>query len=135
MSSALELRMPVAEVDTHYGARPEGSVSKLSTYRDGLRIALTIVRLFKHERPLAFFSIGMFVTNLAAVILAIPIVSTYLTTGLVPRLPTALLCVALVLLGFISLTCGLVLDTVTQGRIEAKRFAYLQVPTKMPSRQ
>lgn len=125
---ALELRMPVAEVNTAYGARPEGSVSKLNTYRDGLRILLAIVKLFKIEKPLAFFSIGFVLCQLIALGLAIPIISTFLETGLVPRMPTAILCSALVLLGFLSLTCGLVLDTVTLGRIEAKRFAYLSIP-------
>jgi glycosyltransferase involved in cell wall biosynthesis len=125
---ALELRMPVAEVDTCYRARPEGSVSKLDTYRDGLRILHTILKLFKHERPLAFFAIGFVASLLAAVLLAVPIFETYFATGLVPRLPTAVLSAALVLLGFLLLTCGLVLDTVTKGRIEAKRFAYLSVP-------
>jgi glycosyltransferase involved in cell wall biosynthesis len=125
---ALELRMPVAEVDTRYGARPAGSVSKLNTYSDGIRILLTILTLFKHERPLAFFAIGFIGSLLAAVLLAVPIFETYFATGLVPRLPTAVLSASLVLLGFLLLICGLVLDTVTKGRIEAKRFAYLSIP-------
>lgn len=122
---ALELRMPVAEVATAYGARPEGSQSKLNTWADGLRILLTITRLFKAERPLPFFSLGFFCCVLLALVLAIPVFDTYLHTGLVPRLPTALLCAALILLGTILLACGIVLDTVTRGRLEAKRFAYL----------
>ncbi|WP_322106126.1 glycosyltransferase [Paraburkholderia sp. J41] len=122
---ALELRMPVAEVMTAYGARPEGSQSKLNTWADGLRILLTITRLFKAERPLPFFSLGFFCCVLLSIVLAIPVFDTYLHTGLVPRLPTALLCAALILLGAILLACGIVLDTVTRGRIEAKRFAYL----------
>lgn len=125
---ALELRMPVAEIETRYGSRPEGSHSKLNTYRDGCRILFTIARLFKLERPLAFFSICFALSGLAAILLAIPLFDTYLRTGLVPRLPTALLCVALGLLGFLFLTCGLVLDTVTKGRLEAKRLAYLATP-------
>lgn len=125
---ALELRMPVAEVDTVYGSRPEGSVSKLNTYSDGFRILMTILRLFKLERPLAFFSICFASCLLLAIVLAIPIFETYFMTGLVPRLPTALLCAALSLMGFMFLVCGLVLDTVTKGRLEAKRFAYLSVP-------
>ncbi|WP_345889836.1 glycosyltransferase family 2 protein [Paraburkholderia sp. Cy-641] len=125
---ALELRMPVAEVDTRYGSRPEGSVSKLNTYRDGFRILMTILKLFKLERPLAFFSICFATSLLASIILAVPIFETYMETGLVPRMPTALLCVALALLGFLFLVCGLILDTVTKGRLEAKRFAYLAVP-------
>lgn len=124
---ALELRMPVAEVATRYKSRPEGSMSKLDTYRDGWRILRMIIRLFKTERPFLFFSIGTVVCTLMALILAIPLVETYLQTGLVPRQPTAILCTALVLFGVILLSCGLILDTVTKGRIEQKRLAYLAV--------
>lgn len=122
---ALELRMPVAEVPTLYGARPEGSESKLNTWADGLRILFMIARLFKAERPLLFFSLGFAGCALLSVLLAIPVLDDYLRTGLVPRLPTALLCAALMLFGAILLTCGIVLDTVTRGRAEMKRFAYL----------
>ena len=125
---ALELRLPVREIATAYGARPEGSHSKLSTYRDGWRILMAILRLFKAERPLAFFGIGFAACLLSALALAAPLALTYLQTGLVPRMPTAMLCASLTLLGFLLLVCGLVLDTVTQGRLEAKRLAYLQVP-------
>ena len=125
---ALQLRMPVAELPTAYGARPEGSASKLNTYRDGARILATIVRLFKAERPLLFFSLGAGASLLLSVLLAIPLFATYLETGLVPRFPTAILCSALVLLSAVLLACGLVLDTVTRGRIEAKRLAYLAIP-------
>jgi hypothetical protein len=120
--------MSTAEMNTAYGARPEGSESKLRTYRDGWRILMTILRLFKLERPLLFFSIGGALVLLLALILAAPLVVTYLETGLVPRFPTAILCSALVLLGALSAMCGLVLDTVTRGRIEAKHMAYLTVP-------
>lgn len=129
---ALELRMPVAEVETRYGARPEGSVSKLNTYRDGIRILWMIFKLFKNEKPLTFFSIGFFACLLASVGLAAPLLDTYLQTGLVPRLPTAVLCSCLALLSIILLSCGLILDTVTKGRIEQKRFAYLAIPGPMP---
>ena len=125
---ALELRMPVLEVPTAYSARPEGSSSKLRTYRDGLRILWTIVTLFKAERPLAFFSIAFAACAAASVALAVPLFETYLATGLVPRLPTAVLSVGLMLFGTILLACGLVLDTVTRGRLEAKRLAYLSLP-------
>lgn len=125
---ALQLRMPVAEMPTAYGARPEGSTSKLNTYRDGARILATIVRLFKAERPLLFFSLGAGASLLLSVLLAIPLFVTYFETGLVPRFPTAILCSALVLLSAVLLACGLVLDTVTRGRIEAKRLAYLAIP-------
>jgi glycosyltransferase involved in cell wall biosynthesis len=126
---ALELRMPVKEIDTVYGARPEGSVSKLNTYRDGVRILVTIIKLFKAERPLAFFSIGFFLLMVFALLLAYPLVETYIQTGLVPRLPTAILCSGLAVLSFLSLACGLILETVTRGRLEAKRLAYLSVPS------
>lgn len=125
---ALQLRMPVAEVDTAYGARPQGSQSKLRTWHDGTRILLTILRLFKAERPLLFFSLGFGACVLLALGLAVPLVLTYLHTGLVPRFPTAILCSALVLLGVLLLACGLILDTVTRGRVEAKRLAYLAIP-------
>jgi len=124
---ALGMRMPVAEVPTTYRARPEGSHSKLSTYRDGFRILMTIGRLVKAERPLAFFSVLFALCLLLAIVLVTPIVLVYLETGLVPRLPTAILCAALVLLGVILLGCGLVLDTVTRGRWETKHAAYLAV--------
>ncbi|KRG48025.1 glycosyl transferase [Stenotrophomonas panacihumi] len=125
---ALQLRMPVAEVATAYGVRPEGSQSKLNTWRDGWRILMTIAKLFKAERPLLFFSVGFVACVLASLGLAVPLLETYVQTGLVPRFPTAILCVALMLLGFLLLACGLVLDTVTRGRIEAKHLAYLSIP-------
>ncbi|NGZ82774.1 glycosyltransferase [Duganella aceris] len=124
---SLALRMPVAEVSTVYKSRPEGSVSKLNTYRDGVRILGTILRLFKSERPLAFFSIFASTCVLLSLLLSQPLVATYLQTGLVPRLPTATLCASMMLLGVILLVCGIVLDAVTKGRLEQKRFAYLAV--------
>jgi glycosyltransferase involved in cell wall biosynthesis len=124
---ALELRMPAVEVPTVYKSRPEGSVSKLNTYRDGIRILRMILSLFKAEKPLAAFSIGFLVCALISIVLAIPLFETYLRTGLVPRLPTALLCAAVMLFGAMLLVCGIILDTVTRGRTEAKRFAYLTV--------
>ncbi|SPR95853.1 glycosyltransferase [Cupriavidus taiwanensis] len=130
---ALEQRMPVGEQQTTYLSRPTGSESKLNTYRDGWRILMTILKLFKSEKPLAFFSTGFFACSLLSLLLAFPLLTTYLDTGLVPRLPTALLCVALALLGMILLTCGIVLDTVTQGRLEMKRLAYLREPPPPPT--
>ena len=124
---ALELRMPVAEVETHYGARPEGSESKLSTFADGFRILRMIATLIKEERPLQFFSTLFGLFAVALIILSIPVITTYLDTGLVPRLPTAVLATGLMLLGFLSLACGLILDTVTRGRQELKRLQYLNV--------
>ncbi len=125
---ALALRLPVAEVKTPYGARPEGSTSKLRTYRDGARILVTIIKLLKSERPLLFFGVGGGVLAALSVLLGIPLLITFIETGLVPRLPTALLSTGLMLLAFLSATCGLVLDTVTQGRREMKRLHYLELP-------
>ena len=125
---ALSLRMPVGEVATRYGERPEGSASKLSTYRDGWRILRTMIRLFRQERPNAFFGILAGVLALISVILAVPLVTTYLETGLVPRFPTAILCTGLMIMAMLSITCGLVLDTVTHGRHEIRRLAYLTLP-------
>jgi glycosyltransferase involved in cell wall biosynthesis len=125
---ALELRMPVAEVVTAYGARPEGSVSKLSTYRDGWRILNTIVTLFRIERPILFFGLIGGAVALLALILAVPLGITYVQTGLVPRLPTAILCTGLVTLASLNVMCGLILDTVVRGRREMRRLAYLAFP-------
>jgi glycosyltransferase involved in cell wall biosynthesis len=122
---ALALRMPIAELQTAYKDRPEGSDSKLNTYRDGLRILRTIVLLIKEERPLSFFAIMSLMLAAASLVLAMPVIITYSETGLVPRLPTALLATAVMLLAFLSLSCGLILDTVTRGRKEMKRLAYL----------
>jgi glycosyltransferase involved in cell wall biosynthesis len=122
---ALELRLGTAEVPTAYFSRPEGSHSKLSTYRDGWRILKTIIRMAKNGKPLAFFSVACALCVLAAVALALPLVQTYVATGLVPRFPTAILSASLVLLGSIFLVCGLVLDTVSLGRREQKYAAYL----------
>lgn len=125
---ALELRMPVAEHITAYAARPEGSTSKLSTYRDGWRILSTIVTLFRIERPLLFFGgIGAILAAIA-IILAVPLVLTYLETGLVPRLPTAILVTGLMILAALCGFTGLILDTVVRGRREVRRLAYLALP-------
>jgi len=125
---ALELRMPFAEVPVPYRARPEGSESKLSTYRDGWRILKTICKLFVSERPLQFFSGAAGLLVLLSLILAQPLVSTYLATGLVPRLPTAVLVTGMMLMAMLSFVCGVVLHTVTIGRREAKRLSYLAIP-------
>lgn len=130
---ALELRMPVAEISTRYKSRPEGSDSKLNTYRDGARILFMTLRLFKAEKPLAFFSIGFAICALVSILLAVPVFKTFVETGLVPRLPTALLCAALMLFGALLLICGLISDTITRGRAEVKRFAYLSF--REPSHQ
>jgi glycosyltransferase involved in cell wall biosynthesis len=122
---ALELALPVTEIETPYFARPTGSVSKLNTWRDGFRILGTILKLYRTEKPLRFFTIiGMFLT-LVSIGLAIPILATYVEEGIVPRLPTAVLSMGLIILAMLSVTSGLVLDTVTRGRREIKLLAYL----------
>jgi glycosyltransferase involved in cell wall biosynthesis len=121
---ALDLRAPIAELDTPYGERTAGA-SKLSTWRDGWRILRTIVRLLKEERPFAFFtSIGT-VLALTSVALAFPLLIEFLETGLVPRIPTAVLSTGMMLVAVMSFVCGLILDTVTRGRRELKRMHYL----------
>jgi glycosyltransferase involved in cell wall biosynthesis len=122
---ALELGLPAAEIDTPYYARPQGSASKLNTYRDGLRILRTILALYRAERPLMFFAIIGSVLAIVSIVLAIPIFITYVETGLVPRLPTAILSMGLMMLASLSAGIGLVLDTVTRGRRETKLLAYL----------
>jgi len=125
---ALELKMPVGEIVTAYAARPEGSISKLSTYRDGWRILKTIIHLYRIERPVLFY--GSFALLLAAlaVLLAVPLAITYFQTGLVPRFPTAILVTGLMILAFLCFFCGLILDTVVRGRREVRRLHYLSFP-------
>src|ERR1700733_3483553 len=125
---ALELRMPIAEIATPYKDRPEGSVSKLSTFRDGFRILWTIIVLVKEERPMQFFSLFAAFLAACSLLLITPILIEYAQTGLVPRLPTAVLSMGMMIFSFLSLTCGLVLDTVTRGRREMKRMRYLNIP-------
>ncbi len=125
---ALELGMPQDEIDTDYKERPEGTESKLNTYRDGARILKTILVLLKEERPLVFFSSFFALFAAASVMSAWPVLIEFIETGLVPRLPTALLSTGLMLIAFLSLACGLILDTVTRGRRELKRLSYLQIP-------
>ncbi|MCA1501789.1 MULTISPECIES: glycosyltransferase family 2 protein [unclassified Bradyrhizobium] len=125
---ALELSLPVAEVETPYYARPEGSFSKLNTWRDGFRILGTMLKLYRSERPLRFFTVIGILLALASIIFAIPIVITFIETGLVPRLPTAVLSMGLMIMALLSVSSGLVLDTVTRGRREMKMLAYLSQP-------
>ncbi|AXK83394.1 glycosyltransferase [Pseudolabrys taiwanensis] len=122
---ALELGLAVAEIDTPYYARLEGSSSKLNTWRDGFRILWTILQLYRAERPLPFFSAVGFALAIVSVALAVPIVITFVETGMVPRLPTAILSTGLMLVAFLSFAVGLVLDTVTRGRREMKLLAFL----------
>jgi hypothetical protein len=122
---ALELRAPVGELSAPYISRPCGSASKLHTIRDGLRIFRLIVHLVKEERPLQFFTTGFCLLAASSIALGIPVVAQYFATGLVGRLPTAVLATGLMILAFLSLMCGLILDTVTRGRRELKRLLYL----------
>ena len=124
---ALELGMPVGEMDTPYKDRPEGSASKLRTYSDGLRILRTIVMLVKDERPLLFFSSASLALFVASIGLSIPILTEYHRTHLVPRFPTAILTMGLMMLSFLSLVCGLILDSVARGRKELRRLIYLSL--------
>ena len=125
---ALELRMPSTEIATVYKERPPGSVSKLRTYSDGVQIMMLIARLVKDERPLLFFGLVGLALILLGVVLSIPLLITYLETGLVPRIPTAILSVGLVLVGVLSNFAGLVLDMTTKTRREMKRLIYLSLP-------
>jgi glycosyltransferase involved in cell wall biosynthesis len=124
---AARLLMPVAEVNTRYKERAHGSISKLHTWRDGARILFAIAGLVREERPLVFFTAICALLMLLSLGLGAPVVLEYLKTGLVPRLPTAVLSTGLMLLAFLSLASGLILDTVTRGRWELKRLAYLAV--------
>lgn len=131
---ASQLRMPVAEIDTHYAARAEDSRSKLRTVRDGARILSAMMMLFKEVRPLPFFAAIAGLSFLVALVLGAPLVETWLQTGLVPRFPTAILSTGLMILAALALTCGLVLDSVARGRLEQKRFNYLSL-TQFRSRR
>jgi len=125
---ALELRMPIAEVDIPYKERPPASQSKLHTFRDGWRILRTILTLIKEERPLKFFTVLGAALALTSIVLSWPIFIYFLETRTVPRFPTAILSTGLMILAFLSVACGAILDTVTRGRREIKRLAYLGIP-------
>ncbi len=124
---ALELRMSVGEVETPYKERPAGSTSKLSTYKDGFRILRTMLTLFSAERPLAFFGTIAILFGLLGLVLGTPVVTEFMRTGLVPRLPTAILATGLMILAALSGASGLILETVTRGRRELKMLAYLRL--------
>ena len=124
---ALSLHMPVQEVRAHYRIRAAGTSSKLSTFKDGIRILKAILTLIQHERPLQVFSVNALVLLIAGISLGVPVVIEFERTGLVPRLPTALVSTGLVLLANLSMTCGLILDAVSRTRKENKRLAYLAI--------
>ena len=125
---ALQLEMPIMEIPCEFQNRTEGSESKLKTYSDGFLILKTIANMVRQEKPLALFSFVSFLLSSLSLILAYPIIGTYIESGLVPRLPSAILSTGLMLGALFSMACGLVLDTVTRGRHEAKRLAYLSIP-------
>ncbi len=125
---ASQLRIPTAEIELEYGRRPEGSASKLNTFRDGARILRTFALLLKETRPLVFFGAFGAVFAMAAMLISWPLVVTWLDTGLVPRLPTAVLSTGLMISALMMAACGLVLDSVSRSRIEQKRILYLGVP-------
>ena len=125
---ALQLRLPCEEMDTAYGARAEGSASKLNTVRDGIRIVSMISLLVREERPLLFFGTAAAMLFVVAGGLSVPVVQDYLATGLVPRYPSLMVAVALIAMGMVSIGCGLILDTVSRGRLEQRRLAYLATP-------
>ncbi len=131
---AMQMKMPVSEVDTNYKERPPGSTSKLRTFRDGWRILVTIMNLMRNERPLLFFSWIGLMLGIVALVLGIPVIKTYIDTGLVPRIPTAILCTGLILMSFISVATGLILDLISHVRRETKRLAYLQYPAPRAKR-
>jgi glycosyltransferase involved in cell wall biosynthesis len=130
---AMQMRMPVAEVETDYKERPPGSFSKLRTFRDGWRILVTITNLMRNERPLLFFTLIGLVVGIVAVILGLPVLFEYFDTGLVRRFPTAILCMGLVGIAVLCVATGLILDLVSHVRREAKRLAYLQYPAPRPA--
>ncbi len=125
---ALELRLPVLEHTTAFKERPHGSASKLNTFRDGIRILYTMLRLFSAERPLLFYSLCAAALALVSIVLAMPVILTYAHTGFVPRFPTAILSTGLMLLAALSFFSGVILDTVTRGRREMRLLAYLSQP-------
>lgn len=122
---ALHLRAACAEVDTLYAARPEGSVSKLSTWKDGWRILMYLVGMFAHERPLAFYGGAALLMLAAGATLFVPVLLTYLDTGLVPRYPTLLVAGCLGVAAVVCGVAGMIMQAVAHGRTEAKQLAYL----------
>ena len=123
---ALTLGLPCGEMRTHYGARPEGSASKLRTWSDGIRILRTMMSLLRQEKPAQFFGVAGSIIALIAAALAAPLMHTYVVTGLVPRFPTAILCTGLMIVALLTFCCGLILDSVARSRMEARRLAYLR---------
>jgi hypothetical protein len=124
---SLMMSIPCVEIDSAYMERPPNSSSKLQTFRDGFKILFSIIRLLRETKPLVFFGAISLITFILALILAYPVVVTFWETGLVPRLPTAVLSSGLVMISFLSLTCGMILDSVSQARLEMKKLHYLML--------
>ncbi len=122
---ALQLSVPFDEIESKYDSRPEGSESKLSTWADGFRILITILTLFKEQKPFQFYGIFFLLFSFTSIILSIPIFSTWIDTGLVPRFPTAILSTGIMILAFVTLSAGVILDSVSRARLDEKRLRYL----------
>ncbi len=131
---ALELNVPRGELATRYVPRPEGSDSKLHTWRDGLRILRFMVRLFRDVKPFVFFALIAAALALLALALGGGVFVEFMRTRQVPRLPTAVLAMGLMVLASMSFACGLILDSVARGRLESKRLAYLALGNARSSR-
>jgi glycosyltransferase involved in cell wall biosynthesis len=125
---ALDLKLATAEIPLSYGERPENSVSKLKTYRDGVRILANILMMYKALRPFRFYGAIFLALAAVALGLAAPLVVTYFDTGLVPRFPTAILAASIMQLAFMSLVCGIIIEAVGASRREFKRMRYLDFP-------
>ncbi|EEW8343698.1 MULTISPECIES: glycosyltransferase family 2 protein [Enterobacteriaceae] len=125
---ALELRMRIGEVQTSYGERPEGSVSKLSTYKDGIKILRTIIQLYAYERPLFFYSIIAAFFAIISLAVGAPVISDYVSTGLVPKFPSAIAAASIMIMSMLSLVCGVISHLITVSRRETKYLTYLSIP-------
>lgn len=128
---ALQLRLPVIEVPTQYFDRAEGTQSKLSTYKDGIRIANFILFFFKEGKPFAFFGLIALALLLLSLVVGVPVILEFLETGLVPRLPSAVLSMGLMIVAVLSFMCGTILDSLSRARLVQKRLAYLAYPKAM----
>jgi hypothetical protein len=120
--------MKTGDIETPYGVRIIGTVSKLRTYRDGMRIARVIFLLLKEERPFLLFGMVAMLFALSSLVLGLPVITEFIHTGLVPRFPTALLATGIMVLAFLSLASGVILDSVTHARREIRRLHYLAFP-------
>lgn len=125
---ALELRMRIGEVSTKYGERPEGSVSKLSTYRDGIKILKTIIQLYAYERPLFFYSLIALFFAIVSLAIGTPVITEFIDTGLVPKFPSVVAAASIMIMAMLSIVCGVISHLVTISRRESKYLTYLSIP-------